>query len=74
MKILITGASGMVGGEVLRQCLDNPTVSKVVAFVRRDLPLEISRNPKVEVVLMQDFSRWYDDVLQPHSDAAAMVW
>lgn len=38
MKLLIVGASGLVGGEVLRQALQAPQVSAVVAPSRRRLP------------------------------------
>lgn len=74
MKILIVGASGMIGGEVLRHCLDHPKISRVVAFVRRDLSVDVSDHPKLECVLVEDFSVWPQDVLQAHIDAVAMVW
>ena len=35
MKVLLFGASGMVGQGVLRECLLDPDVSRVVAVVRR---------------------------------------
>lgn len=38
MKLLIVGATGLVGGEVLRLALDSPQVTAVVAPVRRALP------------------------------------
>ncbi|RYP40158.1 hypothetical protein DL767_001873 [Monosporascus sp. MG133] len=74
MKILIVGASGMIGGEVLIQCLAHLSISSVVAFVRRDLPPDVSGHPKLECVLVKDFSVWPEDVLQAHADAAAMIW
>lgn len=74
MKVLIVGASGMVGGEALSQCLAHPTITKVVAFVRRDLPDDVSGHPKLESVVIKDFAAWPEDVLLAHSDAAAMIW
>ncbi|TGJ82739.1 hypothetical protein E0Z10_g6032 [Xylaria hypoxylon] len=74
MKVLITGASGSIGGECLTQCLSNPDISTVVAFVRRDLPAEISSHPKLKCVLIKDFSQWPEDVLQAHADAAGIIW
>ncbi|KAJ9144496.1 putative Nucleoside-diphosphate-sugar epimerase [Pleurostoma richardsiae] len=74
MKILIVGASGMIGGEALIQCLAHPSISKVVAFVRRDLPAGVSGHPKLESVLVKDFAIWPAGVLQAHADAAAMIW
>jgi uncharacterized protein YbjT (DUF2867 family) len=74
MKVLIVGATGMVGGEALIQCLAHPTITKVVAFLRRDLPADVSENPKLESVLIKDFAVWPEDVLLAHSDATAMIW
>ena len=39
MKLLIAGASGLVGGHLLRQALDDARVEAVVAPVRRALPV-----------------------------------
>lgn len=74
MKILIVGASGMIGGEALLQCLAHPSISRVVAFVRRNLPADVSDHLKLECVLIKDFAIWSEDVLQTHADAAAMIW
>ncbi|KAI1109953.1 hypothetical protein F5Y14DRAFT_430717 [Nemania sp. NC0429] len=74
MKILITGASGSLGGGCLRQCLSHPKISIVVAFVRRELPADISSHPKLKCVVIKDFSQWPEDVLQGHADAAGMIW
>lgn len=74
MKILLTGASGSVGGEVLAHCLNHPQISSVVAFVRRDLPQELSSHRKLESVVMKDFSVWPEEILKSHTDAVAMIW
>ncbi|KAI0904088.1 hypothetical protein F4823DRAFT_616193 [Ustulina deusta] len=74
MKVLITGASGSIGGECLAQCLSHPDISTVVAFVRRNLPADVSNHTKLKCVLIEDFSQWPEDVLQAHADAAGMIW
>ncbi|KAI1803736.1 hypothetical protein F4811DRAFT_315927 [Daldinia bambusicola] len=74
MKILIVGASGSIGSEVLLHCLAHPDISSVVAFVRRDLPAEVSSHPKLQSVIIKDFSKWPDEVLHAHSDAVGMLW
>lgn len=74
MKILFIGASGSIGGEALRQCLAHPQVTSIVCFVRRSLPSDVSNNPKLQTVMIKDFSVWPEDVLLPHVDAAAMIW
>lgn len=74
MKILFTGATGAIGSGALEQCLAHPKITSVVAFSRRELPSEVSSNPKLQVVIINDFANWPKDVLESHADAAAMVW
>ncbi|KAK4084896.1 hypothetical protein Purlil1_10116 [Purpureocillium lilacinum] len=74
MKVLIVGASGMIGGEALLQCLSESRISKVVAFVRRNLPAQVSEHPKLECITIKDFAIWPEAVLQAHAEAAAMIW
>ncbi|KAH7200464.1 hypothetical protein DER44DRAFT_671172 [Fusarium oxysporum] len=73
MKVLFLGASGSIGGEALRQCLCHPKITSVVAFVRRALPAEVSDHAKLQTVMIKDFSKWSEDILLPHVDAAAMI-
>lgn len=74
MKVLLTGATGTIGGGALRACLAHPQITTVVAFVRRALPEELSSNPKLETFIVKDFSTWPDDLLDQHMDARAMIW
>jgi uncharacterized protein YbjT (DUF2867 family) len=52
-RLVIVGASGMVGGYALRYALDDPAVAGVTTIGRR--PLGIT-HPKLKEVLHQDFS------------------
>ena len=52
MKVLVTGASGMVGQGVLRECLLAPDVAEVVALVRG--PTGAS-HPKLREFVVADF-------------------
>ena len=51
-RLVILGATGMVGGYALRYALDQPTVGSVIAISRRTLGLS---HPKLHEVLHQDF-------------------
>jgi nucleoside-diphosphate-sugar epimerase len=53
MKVIITGATGMIGRGVLLECLDHPEVSKVLALVRRPTG---ERHPKLQELIHEDFS------------------
>ncbi len=53
MKVIITGATGMVGKGVLLECLDHPEVHKVLLINRRSLGMT---HPKLVEVIHEDFS------------------
>ncbi|KAF5861520.1 hypothetical protein ETB97_012846 [Aspergillus alliaceus] len=46
MKVILTGSTGFIGCEVLKQCLQNPSITSIVAFSRRDLPPTVTHHPK----------------------------
>lgn len=50
--VLITGASGMVGGEILRLALASDRVSWVTTLGRRELPI---KSPKLRQIIVTDF-------------------
>jgi uncharacterized protein YbjT (DUF2867 family) len=52
-RLVIVGASGIVGGYTLRYALDNPVVGSVTAMGRRKLGIS---HPKLRQVLHQDFA------------------
>jgi uncharacterized protein YbjT (DUF2867 family) len=54
--VLLVGATGLVGGSVLRQALDDTRVTRVVAPARRLLP----PHPKLDNPLV-DFERLPSD-------------
>jgi uncharacterized protein YbjT (DUF2867 family) len=54
MKVIITGATGMVGEGVLFECLENSKVSAVLMVNRRHYDLT---HPKLKELLMPDFSK-----------------
>ena len=52
-RLVIVGATGMVGGYALRFALEDPAVSRVTAMGRRKLGIS---HPKLSEVLHQDFA------------------
>ncbi|MEQ8245609.1 NAD-dependent epimerase/dehydratase family protein [Fulvivirga sp.] len=53
MKVIITGATGMVGKGVLLECLDHAEVEQVLLINRRTIDL---KHPKLVEVIHTDFS------------------
>ena len=54
IKVIITGATGMVGEGVLFECLENDAIAEVLLVSRRHYPLQ---HPKVKELLVPDFFR-----------------
>lgn len=63
MRILLTGASGLVGQGVLREALADPGVTHVSALVRQPLPVADARLSLLQVAAF--------DALEPVADALA---
>jgi uncharacterized protein YbjT (DUF2867 family) len=53
MKVIITGASGMVGKGVLLECLDHSSVSEVLCIGRSSLNI---KNSNLKELIIADFS------------------
>jgi len=52
VRAIVTGASGMVGEGVLRECLENEKVEKVLVVGRRSCGIE---HPKLTEIIHKDF-------------------
>lgn len=52
MKVILTGATGMVGEAVLLECLENPAVEQVLSVSRRACGRS---HPKLKELLVPDF-------------------
>ncbi|WP_158753766.1 NAD-dependent epimerase/dehydratase family protein [Dyella sp. S184] len=53
MRVVVVGATGMVGGYVLRYALDHPDVSHVTSIARGKIGI---KHPKLEEVVHQNFA------------------
>ncbi|KAJ9415827.1 hypothetical protein QL093DRAFT_2567448 [Fusarium oxysporum] len=64
MKLLVTGASGYVGTEIIRQSLQLPQVTSVVAVARKP----------VFSIIVKDYGDYPASVRDEFKDAAACIW
>jgi uncharacterized protein YbjT (DUF2867 family) len=53
MKIIVTGATGMVGSEVIRQAIADKDIAQVTAIVRRPLKIQ---HPKLVTVIHSNYT------------------
>lgn len=52
MNVIITGATGMVGEGVLFECLENPSITKILMINRRSYP---KKHPKLNELIVTNF-------------------
>lgn len=61
-KVVIAGASGMIGSLILQNCLDQNTVSEVISLVRKKSD---KTHTKLTEILIEDFTKYaaIEDIL-----------
>ena len=73
MKLVLTGSTGWIGGQVLKQCLEDPRIDSLVILSRRNMP-KLDGNPKTKVIVMSDFLHYPDNVLYELDGSDACIW
>jgi len=64
MRVLVMGATGAVGSEVVRQCVQDSRIERVVALTRRPIT---EKHPKLSELLHEDFFD-YSTLLEEFSE------
>ncbi|KAI8949338.1 NAD(P)-binding protein [Xylaria longipes] len=78
-KLIVSGATGFVGGEIIRQSLLHPKISQVIALARspvaapEKLP-EGGDSSKLKSVVIQDYAVYPDEVKKEFSGADGCIW
>ena len=79
MKLVISGATGFVATELIRQSLSNPKVTLVIALARRHVAAPENLGPgadtsKLKSVVLEDFGKYPEDVKRQLEGADACIW
>ena len=70
MKLLITGATGLIGAELVKAAAADPAIRELVLLVRKAPAVH---DPKIRVVLLPDFLQ-YDAIAEEIRSADALAW
>ena len=73
MKVVLFGATGFIGSEILKQLLSDTSIDSVVVLSRRELPSP-PNDPKLKVLIVKDFTSYSQDVLSESAGADAAIW
>jgi nucleoside-diphosphate-sugar epimerase len=74
MKVIVTGATGRVGSQLVLHCIENSAITSVFVITRKPLPESTTSNNKVTVILHEDFSSWPPELLDKLSGAEGCLW
>ncbi|KAK4208845.1 nucleoside-diphosphate-sugar epimerase [Rhypophila decipiens] len=75
MHLILTGATGLVGSGVLDVMIKMKDVTKISILSRRPVQMaEDVKDPRVNVILHQDFNQYPKELLDQLKDAEGCVW
>ena len=79
MKLIISGGTGFVATELIRQSLSNPRITTVLALARRPVAVPENLPPgadaeKLKSIVVEDFGNYSDDVKKQLEGADACIW
>lgn len=75
MKVIITGATGWVGGQVLAQALRRAEITHIILLQRRPLSIDLSTaTTTVETIVHADFTTYPESLLAQLTGTTAILW
>jgi N-acetyl-gamma-glutamylphosphate reductase len=77
MKLIIAGASGYVGQEVVRQSLKRPEITSVIALSRKAItaPADAGADAsKLKSVTVPSYEEYPDDARTQFAGTDAVIW
>jgi len=74
MKVVITGATGFVGRELVAECIKNAAITHAFVLSRKPLPENVASHEKVTVILHEDFSSYPPDLLEKLAGVEGCLW
>ncbi|KAL2060307.1 hypothetical protein VTL71DRAFT_9702 [Oculimacula yallundae] len=74
MKIILSGTTGFIGTEILNQALASAEITSIIVLSRKPLPEKYTSNPKLKVIIIEDFISYSPEVLKELDGAVGCIW
>ncbi|KAH8888427.1 hypothetical protein GQ53DRAFT_826132 [Thozetella sp. PMI_491] len=74
MKLIVAGATGLVGTEIIRQSLRKPEFTSVVALARKPVRVDGPGSSKLKSVVIDDYANYPAHVRAELAGADACIW
>ncbi|KAJ5910078.1 hypothetical protein N7504_004721 [Penicillium tannophilum] len=76
MKLIVAGATGLVGTEIIRQSLQISEITQIIALARKPVHVEDGTDPlsKLKSVVIRDYGEYSADVKAEFAGADACIW
>lgn len=74
MKLIVAGATGLVGSEIIRQSLQISAITQVIALARKPVHLDHKNASKLKNVVIKDYTEYPDSVKAELAGADACIW
>lgn len=76
MKLIVAGATGLVGTEIIKQALQKSEITQIIALARKSVYAEDGTDPssKLKSVVIRDYEEYSDEVKAEFEGAGACIW
>ncbi len=74
MKLIIAGGTGLVATEVIKQSLQRPEITSVIALARKPVQIDGAESSKLKSVIIGDYGDYPDHVKAELAGADACIW
>lgn len=71
MKIILTGATGRIGGAALQSALSSPAINTVIVLSRRNIDI---KHAKLQTIIKKDYTQYSAEELAQLEGAEACIW
>jgi hypothetical protein len=74
VKVILTGASGLIGSELLSQLIQNASITSIIILSRRPLDEIAATDPRIKVFVIKNFLEYEDEAVKEMAGAKAVFW